>query len=456
MIRKIIFTILVIGLHTAVMAQSLSLDSCKIYALENNKKLKGARLELKASEQVSKNAFTNYFPKVDAGFAAMKANKGLIEADIPAMNLPVYDGNPANISTATQFAYFPGMSLELLDYVNTGYVSAVQPLYTGGRIRNGNKLAKLGEEFSQHNLNLTTEEVLVKTEEFYWTIIALNEKRNTLLSYRALLESLLKDVQVSFEAGLIQKSDLLKVQLEMGQVEANSLKIENGISLLNQAFAQHIGIQDPDHFSIADTNMPIQPPVSMYQKPMEALPRRDEYQMLKKAIKAEDLQKKLAMGEYMPQVAVGVQGLYLDMADNQNSYGIAFATVSVPLSGWWGGYHKIQEHKIKVDMDQNQMEENSELLLLQIDKAYKDLNESYKQIAVAEKSKSQTMEHLKVVRDNYDAGIVGTSDLLEAQAIMQKAQDALTDAKTAFKIKQALYRQVTGQNNNTIVGGNKR
>ena len=67
-------------------AQILSLDSCKIYAIEHNKRVIEARLTLEASEQVKKNAFTNYFPRIDAGGLAMKANKPLIEAEVPEMN----------------------------------------------------------------------------------------------------------------------------------------------------------------------------------------------------------------------------------------------------------------------------------------------------------------------------------------------------------------------------------
>ena len=445
MIRYIIILVLIWILPLPMKAQTLSLDSCKIYALENNKILKEAQLKLDASKEVKKNAFTNYFPEVSAGAIAMKSSKSFIEFEMPEMNLPVYDGIPANIATATQFAYFPGMTLKLLDYVNTAYITAAQPVYAGGRISNGFKLASLGEEFSEHKLNLTLEEVLIKTEEYYWTIVALQEKQKTLNSYEELLNNLKKDVSVSYEAGLIQKSDLLKVQLELNSIVANKLKLENGISLLKMTLGQHIGIKNVNNFSIADTLIETDTPSTLYRNPQEALLNRNEYQMLNKAVDAEVLQKKIALGEYMPQLAIGVQGLYLDWLDQQNTYGLAFATLSVPVSGWWGGSHKIQEHKIKVDIAQNNLEEKSELLLLQIDKLYKDLNESFMQIFVAKSSNEQAQEHLKIVQDNYDAGIISTSDLLEAQAMFQQSEDGLVDAKTIFKIKKAYYLQAIAQ-----------
>jgi outer membrane protein TolC len=439
--QLIIVSILVFGLSIMGHSQTLSLDSCKIYAIENNKRLKEARLKLEASEQVRKNAFTNYFPKVDAGGVIMRASKGFIEAEIPEMNLPVYDGNPANLPSASQFAYFPGMSLSLLDYANAGYLSAIQPLYMGGRIRNGNKLAALAEEINGYNLELTADEAIVKTEDHYWTIVALEEKKKTLQRYEKLLFNLEKDVEAAHDAGLITKSDLLKVSIELNKVKANKLQLENGLTLLRMVLAQHIGVNYSDSFQVKTLSLDVMSPESIYRNPSDALVSRNEYIMLNKAVDAEILQRNIARGEYLPSLAIGVQGLYLDYVEQQNTYGLAFATLSVPISGWWGGSHKMNEHKIRVKIAENNLEEKSELMLVQINKTYSDMLESYSQIDVAEITREQSEEHLNVVQDNYDAGVVGTSDLLEAQAMYQQTQDTLVDAKTVYKIKQAYYLQ---------------
>ncbi len=444
-IRKLLFTLLIIVLATSAYAQNLTLDSCKYYALENNKRLKEAHMQSKAAAEVKKRAFTNYFPKVDAGVMVMKSNKGLIEANVPEMNLPVYDGNPANLANPTQFTYFPGMNIELLDYVNAGMITAIQPLYAGGRVRNGNKLASLGQEFAGYQKELTKDEILVTTELYYWNLLALKEKQKTLNGYHQLLRSLLKDVTVSYSAGLVQKSDLLKVKLELNNIKTDSLRLNNGISLLKMTLAQHIGIDYSENMSICDSVINISSPTDIFSNPEDALTNRNEYQMLSRAVDAEILQKRMARGEFMPSIAVGAQGLYLDVADNKNSYGILFATLSVPLSGWWGGSHKIKEHNIKVDIARNNLTDKSELLKLQITKAYKDLTVSYEHVKVAELSVKQASEHLNVVNDNYLAGIVSTSDLLEAQATYQATKDKLVDTKTQYKIKEAEYLKTTAQ-----------
>lgn len=167
--------------------------------------------------------------------------------------------------------------------------------------------------------------------------------------------------------------------------------------------------------------------------------------MLNKAVEAEELQKKMTNGELLPQLAVGVGGMYLDMIDQDNTYGLAFATLSIPISDWWGGIYKKQEHKIKLDIAKNNLAQNSELLQLQMSKTFKDLMEAYKQIEIAQTSVNQTVEYQKEMEDNYNAGITSLSDLLEARAISQEAKDAFIDSKTTYKITIANYLLTIGE-----------
>lgn len=421
--------------------KGLSLAACKALAAGNNYKIKEAANELSQSEQMKKSALTSYFPKISAGFTAVKMSDYLVRSSIPEMNLPVYDGNPANLQIATQFAYFPSIPFNMIDYMNIGYAMAAQPVFTGGRIYNANKLAKTGYEISFEKKSLTDTEVMVKSEELYWSIIALNEKLVTVESYRKLLENLNHDVSVALEAGVVQRTDLLKVQLKQNEMEVNRLKIKDGIELSKKALCQHIGIPYDSALVLTDTIFITGDPEPLYVNPEVAVKNRAEYKILEKAIKAEELQKSIILGEYLPQVAVGAAGVYTDFLDKTDQIGIAFATVSVPISDWWGGVHKIRQSKSKVENAGYKLIETSELLVLQIINEQNELNQNYFQIEVAQRSLEQARENLKVTKDNYDAGITGMSDLLEAQSVYQAALNSITEAKCNYQIARAKYMQ---------------
>jgi outer membrane protein TolC len=446
--KKLFYTVILafIGVNQ-VWGQELSLDSAKSRALRNNMQMKNALLQIEMAEQVKKNAFTHYFPKVEAGAVAFKTADPLFQAQTPELNLPVYDGNPVNIPNASQFAYVPGMNIGVVDYMNTGYIAAVQPLFTGGRIINGNKLAELGTSIQKDQLQLTTEQVIVQTESLYWTLVALNEKKNTLKRYDELLENLQKDAEVSYISGLITRSDLLKIELEINKVVANKIQLENGIKLVQMSLCQHIGQPYVENLTLTDTSLLIDSPDIIFLETKRALEDRAEYKMLNKAVSAEELQKKMVTAEYLPSVAVGASAYYLDVMETESSNGMFFATLSIPISDWWGGSYKKQEHKIKIEMAQNNLKEKSELLQLQMNKTYNDLNEAYHMIQVSESTKSQSEQYFNEVQNNYNAGISSTSDWLEAHAILEESRGGLIEAKVNYKIKLSLYLQSTGRLN---------
>lgn len=421
--------------------KGFSLDTCKALAIENNHRIREASNEVFQSEQLKKSTFTNYFPKVSAGFSAVKMSDYMLKGSIPGFNLPVYDGNPVNLPVATQFAYFPGMEINLLDYLNFGYAVAVQPLFTGGRIYNGNRLARTGYEISLEKRSAANTDVLVRTEELYWNLLALNEKLLTIDSYRKLLDNLNRDVSAAFEAGLVQRTDLLKVRLKQNELEGNRLKLTNGIELSRRALCQHIGIQYDSAMVLTDSTTVTGNPVSLFVDPEDAVKNRNEYRMLQKAVYAEKLQKKIVEGEYLPQLSAGVAGVYTDMMDKTNELGIAFVTLSVPISDWWGGSHRIRQSRAKLENAGNRLDESSELLSLQITQLQNELTSSYLAITIAEKSLEQAGENLKVVKDNYDAGVTGMSDLLEAQSVYEESRNNLTEARCNYLIGRAKYLQ---------------
>ncbi|MCK9423469.1 MAG: efflux RND transporter permease subunit [Bacteroidales bacterium] len=432
---------------TSAKAQTLSLDSCKTLALLNNHKIKEAAYDVDQSNQQKKSAFTNYFPKVNASAFAFKASDYLVKATIPQMNLPVYDGNPVNLVNPTQFAYVPSIPINLLDYMNVATIMVTQPIFAGGQILNGNRLAKIGYEINREKQNLTNTDVLVKTEELYWTVIALREKTKTLDSYRKLLDTLQRDVSVAHKAGLVQRNDLLKVELKRNEIDVNTLKLRNGIELTQRALCQQIGITYDSTLTLIDPQTEPVLPQQFYTQPATAVPNRSEIKMLSQAVIAEELQKKMTIGGNLPTAAIGVAGLYVDAMKTTTTNAVAFATVSIPITDWWGGAYRIKQGQVRIESARNKLAETYELFALQIEQANNEFNEYYFQVIVAHKSVEQARENLKVTSDNWKAGISSMSDLLEAQSIYQNALDNLTEARCNYQMKKARYLQATGRYN---------
>ncbi len=424
----------------------LSLERSKELALENNSESRNSRLETEASRQVRRSAFTRYFPNISAGGMVFEAQKNLMEIESEGGNLPVYDGNPTNLQTATQFAYFPSSTMGLLKKGTVGFVNVVQPVFAGGRIVNGNRLASLGVEVSKHKEKLTRDEIISKTEEQYWLIVSLDEKMKTIISYEELLNRLKSQVEDAYKNGLVMRNDLLKVSLKLSEIQLDKSKLSNGKKLAAMAFCQHIGIPYDSTLVLNDKLNIGELPESYYVENSAALKNRTEYALLEKSVEAEDLLTLMKLGEYLPQAGIGLSGMYMKFDESDSrKLGMVYGTVSVPISDWWGGAHELEERSIKEEIAQNNFKNKSELLLLQMEKAWQDLTDAYKQVRLSEESKEQAEENLKVNTDSFDNGIITISDLLEAQSLLQHAEDQLVDAKSNYIVKKTTYIKVTGR-----------
>jgi outer membrane protein TolC len=419
-----LYSILAITLcsHQVIAQKRLSLEESKQLALQNNAKIKNGALEIEASRQTRKAAVTKYFPSISASGAIFEAEKNMMEFSVS------------------------GRTLGILKSGTIGMVTVAQPIFAGGRIWNGNRLAGLGEDASEYKNKLTRNEVMLKTEEQYWLVVSLNEKQKTIQTYEELLNKLLEQVEDAYRSGIVMKNDMLKVKLKRSEVLLNKSKLENGRKIATMAFCQHIGLPYDSTLVLADTLSVVGLPQSYYVDHTEALKNRSEYNLLQASVHAEELQSNVKLGEYLPQVAVGVSGLYMKLDESKDrTLGMAFGTVSIPISGWWEASHALQERSIKEKIAQSIMKDNSELLLLQMQKAWQDFSDAYKQVLLSEEAKAQAEENLKVNQDSYNNGMSNLSDLLEAQALQQQINDQLTDTKASYRSKQITYLQVTGR-----------
>ena len=327
-----------------------------------------------------------------------------------------------------------------------GSLMAVQPVFAGGRIINGNKLAKVGEEASRLQLQLSENEVEKTTEQYYWQIVSLQEKMKTIEAVTALLNDIAKDVDVAVRAGVAMRNDLLQVQLRQNDIESQKLKLNNALSIVRLLLAQYCGLSSAE-FEISHQTDDAQPlPAPQGEgSGVGSVSSLPEFHLLQKQVEAANLQRKMTVGENLPSVSVGAGYNYHNLLDRDHSFAMLFATVSVPISDWWGGSHAIKRRKIEQQKAEEQLADNSQLLQIRMQKAWNDVEEAYQQLAIAQRSIEQAEENLRLNRNFYQAGTSKMSDLLEAQMLYQQACDKHTDAYANYQNRLLEYRHATGQ-----------
>ena len=427
-------------------AQAYTLEQIKDSALQNNIAIRSARYDIEAAQQQRKEAFTKYFPNISGTGLWFNANKGMAQTTI----------NPAEFISpelqSTLVTMFPPevlgalvspIDISMLKNGTVGALTAVQPVFAGGQIINGNKLAKVGEDVSRLQMQLSEQEVERTAEQYFWQLVSLEEKMKTIDAVDTLLRDIHKDVDVAVQAGVVLPNDRLQVEIRQNDVESQKLKVANAISIVRLLMTQYCGLRDTSFMISYQTD--VTSPVLLKQDHQQALLSTAEYQLLGKQVEATGLQKKLAVGQNLPSVAVGAGYNYHNLLDNDNHFGMVFATVSVPISDWWGGSHAIKRKAIAHQKAQEQQADNAELLKIRMQNAWNGVEESYQQLQITQKGITQAEENLRLHRNFYQAGTCRMSDFLEAQLLYQQACDKHTDAFAAYQNKLLEYKQSVGQ-----------
>lgn len=434
--KKIISIILCsICCGSAAAQGTYSLEQLKQLAVENNYHLRSARNAIQQSKEVKSEAFTKFFPEVSAAGLGFQNNKPLIDVDIelPEALAPLIPAGsiPANISLMKNGIY--------------GSVSAIQPVFMGGQIINGNKLAKVGVEASELQMEVSADHVELTTEEYYWKVVSLKEKIKTLASLHDMIEQLEKDVANMVRVGAVNRNDLLQVQLRKGEIETAQLDLENGLATVCQLLAQHVGKagETIDVVSSATDDVP-EIPVALRQDHQTALAATPQFRLLEKNVESHQLQHRLKVGQNLPKIGIGASYSYNDWF-GKSSCATVFAAVLVPISGWWGGSHAIKKQSLALADAKEQLEDNGQKLIIRMNNAWADVETSHKKLLIAHDAIEQANENLRLEKDYYRVGQTKMSDLLLAQEQYQQARDRYTDAFADFQTKQLEYRQATGQ-----------
>lgn len=168
----------------------ISQTECREMALAHSEELQKSDNALRQAELDRKIAQTAFLPKIEG-------------SAMGAYSLPDMD--------------MMGMELRMRGTYMAG-VNLTQPIYTGGKILTGHRLARIGEEAAAEQLRMTRMDVLVEADNAYWTYIAVGRKARMLESYHAQMDTLYRQTETALAAGLATENELLRIEAKCSDI----------------------------------------------------------------------------------------------------------------------------------------------------------------------------------------------------------------------------------------------
>lgn len=459
----------------------LSLDSCRALAIANNKELLIGNEKINVAHYQRKAAFTNYLPNFSATGAYMRNQKefSLLSNDQKATlsGLGTSISGPLQQAAGVVGQLHPelapllsslGGAIEpalnqagssLVDAFRTdtrnvyaGAITLTQPLYMGGKIQAYNKITKYAEELARQQHNTGMQEVILDTDQAYWQVISLVNKKKLAESYLKLLEKLDSDVEKMIAEGVATKADGLSVRVKVNEAEMTLTKVEDGLSLARMLLCQLCGIDLSTPIVLEDEqidDIPLMENTS--QANVEtALANRPELHSLELATKIYKQKVNVTRAEFLPSVAL--MGNY--MATNPsvfNSFENKFkgmwnvgVMVQIPIWHWGEGIYKVKAAKAEARIAQYQLDDVKEKIELQVNQSAFKVREAAKKLVMAKKNLEKADENLRYATLGFEEGVIAPSNVLEAHTAWLSAQSEKIDAQIDVKLTEIYLQKSLG------------
>lgn len=454
--RTILLLTFVVTVSCMHAQRMLTLEECRNLAIQNNKELQISGEKIKMADNEKKAAFIKYFPQLSANGAYMWNQKDINLLDMGALSSSLSSslGGLAQLPMIQHL--MSGVNdMQHLDVQNiwVGNVSLVQPVFMGGKIVNYNQITKFAKQLAESMNNLQLQDLIYKTDETYWQVISLVNKKKLADAYVDLLRKMDSDVTAMIYEGVATEADGLSVKVKLNEAEMAQTKVENGLALTRMLLAQICGLSLEEDLSLADEkldNFPVETTQASADL-NEAFMNRNELRSLDLATKIYKRKERIALAEMLPNVALAAN-YFVTNPNVFNGFKNDFAgmfnvgvMVKVPLSGWWEGTYRRNSAKAETRIKTLEWQDAREKIELQVNQSVYKVNEAGKKLIASSRNMENAEENLRCANFGFEEGVIPALNLMEAQTAWVSARSSLIDAQIEVKLTEVYLSKALGK-----------
>lgn len=404
-------------------------------ALENNWSLKAKKEKIEQAGNVRKRARAEFLPKLSTSYGYTRLSE-------------VYKSDPVSLGF---FGTIPGRDQNTRDnYQWKGTVT--QPVFTGFALTSSYRLAELGIDQSDMEVELEKLDLVLKVKEAYLHILGVDK---TLGVAKKAVESLESHVKVAgsfYKVGMIPINDLLKSQVELANAQQDLVKALNATKLTRANFNTILSRQINAPVELKDI-LVYKPEKGDLENYMEkALKNRPEIKLLDINILRTDQQIRLVKSKNYPGVALTYN--YIKEGDDPDVSGSPFhdansweVMAGLTWTFWeWGKTHYEVREKLSLKKELIQTKKAlEEGIRLEIKDAMLTLEEAEKNIPTTSRAVEQAEENLRVSEERYKAQVTTSTEVLDAQTLLTEGSMNYYRALYDHNLAKARLRRAIGE-----------
>ena len=441
--------------------QSLTLNQAIKVALENNLQRKLVAGEVQLATDKVKQAQSGYFPKVilSGGYQHFSETPDMVKLanSITDFNnaLDIWAEGVVKQMPPTQGAPFKPLADGLtqkerlddgLDYYGLK-LNIEQPLYTGKKITAINRQAKANLKLAGANLKVAESNLVFEVKKAYSTVLQTEKLVQTAKEAVNSMKVHLAEANAYYKAGMVPKIDLLRAEVKLADLNQKLLMAENGLNMARTAFNFLLGVDLDTTYQLVDegkNEINIEELALCKEK---ALVNRPEIAVIDAKIQLAEQSVTLAKSNGKPMIALRFEG-------EQNDTKISFEEAPDWKVGVVGQMTLFDGGQIRNQVAEakdlvKQAETGKELLLkgiqLEVEVAYRNLQNYAKAIEVAEKSLSQAKEAVRMSEVSYKSGLSTSIERIDAEVGLTQAKENYAQAVSMYNLALAQLEKAMGK-----------
>jgi outer membrane protein TolC len=332
-------------------------------------------------------------------------------------------------------------------------LSLSQPLFTGFRLSSLKSAAEYNFDASTSDYNAAINNYALQIQEAFWNFYNAQKIVDLIKEQKVSVNKHLDDTKNFMDNGLATMNDVLKLQVQLSNIELQLIDAENNRDLARINFNKAIGYDLNSETEIqADSINPIINEASLDELIKEAKLKRDEVNSLEKRVLASDKAITAANSNWFPNVFLFGDVYYSNpnqriMPQKDKFTETWDVGVSLNWSLWNWGYTSSQSNQAKELKLQTEtsLSKLRDAIEIEVTSEYLNYNKSLKKVEVAKTSVEQAEENYRLTEDKYNQQLASSSDLIDAETYLLEAKTNLTSALVNYQLSKVRLDRSIGK-----------
>ena len=407
---------------TTIFAQKLTLDQAIDLSIKNSKEIKVSSLESSKAKYDVRIAFKKALPSV------------------------VYNGQYFRHEFDSPMKKY-GKSID----AKGGYVQGItisQPLFMGGTILGGIKYASEYKKVANLSLLAEKRDIRLETIRLYSNIVKNRKNLGVLKSSKEDLDERYKKQKEQLKLRLITKSDLLKTEYNILDLDSKIIAIKNLITVDKERLSIKMGMKSDD-IQVVDFEVPknLSRNIDLEKDLKNAKEKSINALISRAGLRMAEAEKSVARGQMLPKVsAFGTYGVDQERRKFNESYEDATWRGGVQVT--WNIFDFGQDYdsykKADINKEQKILKEKmtQDNISVNLTDAYLNLVKMEKERSSRKRALEAATEDYKMDSQKYTAGLISTIDFLNSQTKLRDAKTKYNEIVVDYLYAFEKYRSI--------------